>query len=71
MSVNELLPISQATRLFPGSPHVQTIRRWASEGVRGHKLEVTRVGAKIYVSPEQVERFIAAGNQPQGAMPCT
>lgn len=52
----------QAQRL-PGHPAVSTIWRWAETGIRGVKLEVTRVGWRKYVSDEAIERFLTAINE--------
>jgi len=59
--VQDVVPINRAAALFPGNqPHLATIWRWAQRGVRGIKLETVAIGGRRYVSPEAVERFIAA-----------
>jgi hypothetical protein len=37
--------------------HVATVRRWASKGLRGHKLETVRCGAGLYTSGPALARF--------------
>jgi len=46
-------------------PHLATIWRWASAGVRGVVLETGRIGGKRVTSAEAVRRFLArlAGEQ--------
>ena len=38
-------------------PHVATLYRWASRGVRGVKLETIRVGGTLCTSIEALQRF--------------
>ncbi|MCC7350038.1 MAG: DUF1580 domain-containing protein [Phycisphaerales bacterium] len=46
-------------------PHLATVWRWASAGVRGVVLETGRIGGKRVTSAEAVRRFLArlAGDQ--------
>src|SRR5688572_16010703 len=43
-------------------PHVGTIRRWAKDGTRGHKLETTFLGNRLMTSRQALARFLAAIN---------
>ncbi len=60
ISEESLLPILEAVGLFPGRPHVATLWRWISKGVRGVKLETIVSGGRRFTSHEAVNRFIAA-----------
>ena len=50
-------------------PHVATAHRWASRGVKGVRLNTTKIGGRTYVSREQLDAFLAALNSPAGARP--
>ena len=41
---------------------MSTVRRWATRGVRGHKLECLYIGGRVYVTREAFERFIFSIN---------
>lgn len=61
---DELFPMTQAPRHFPGpapKPHVSTFVRWAMRGVgRGRvKLETVMIGGRRYTSRAALIRFIA------------
>lgn len=69
-----LLPLSLGRTLFPPSPSgkpvsVATLRRWHAKGVRGVKLQLERVGGRLFVSRDEAERFIAACNGRSVAKP--
>jgi hypothetical protein len=59
LRAEELLSFGDATKALPGRPHISSIYRWASRGVRGAKLESVLVGGRRYTSVEAVERFCA------------
>ena len=48
--------------------HKTTVQRWASHGIRGVRLEVTRVGGRCLTSHEAVTRFLQSVNAKAGAM---
>ncbi len=50
--------LSQAASRLPGRPHVSTLHRWTTKGVRGVKLETTRVGSRVFVTQEAIQRFL-------------
>lgn len=59
----EILALSAASREIPGRPHPSTLFRWATgTGCNGHKLEVIRVGRRLFTSREAIARFLAACN---------
>lgn len=43
-------------------PHLATLRRWATRGCRGHKLESMFVGNRMMTSRQATARFLAAIN---------
>ena len=50
----------EATKLLPGRPHPNTLRRWASEGCDGTRLRTWKVGGRRVTSKEALEEFILA-----------
>jgi hypothetical protein len=64
----ELLTLSQAARSRPGSrngrpTHPSTPYRWAVRGIRGHRLEVVRIGGTLYTSRQALQRFVERLNE--------
>lgn len=66
MSAHErLLTLSQAAKTLPcrrgdRPTHPSTLFRWATDGLRGVKLEVVQVGGTKCTSREALARFFAA-----------
>ena len=60
ISTEDLVSLSSAAKLLPGRPHISSIFRWVSRGVRGNRLETWLIGGRRYTSREALERFIAA-----------
>lgn len=54
--------LKRAAKRIPGNPHFTTVFRWTKKGVRGVRLEATRVGGRWYTSDEAVDRFLARLN---------
>jgi len=57
-----LVTLSEAARGLPGRRqgkriHPSTVYRWAVRGIRGHRLEVVRIGGTVYTSCEALQRF--------------
>lgn len=60
IETDELLSISQAAKLIPGRPCLETIWRWRTKGVRGHRLECVCVGGRrFFTTRAAIEEFIA------------
>lgn len=63
-----LLTLRQAARRFPGGHpdhpgrglHVNTLRRWARDGIAGVRLRTVSRGGRVYTSIEELARFDAA-----------
>ena len=56
----QLLTLSQAAKLLPGTPHVSTLWRWVQHGCRGVKLESLALAGRRFTSREALDRFAAA-----------
>jgi hypothetical protein len=63
--LENLVPLEQARDFFPGSPHLSTLRRWYTNGVRGRKLPIRWIGGRIYVHRDEAAQFIGAAPQPR------
>ena len=50
-------------------PHLATIHRWILRGVGGHVLPSFVVGARRYVRPSDLDKFMAALNGQQAVEP--
>lgn len=58
----QLVPLAQATRWVPSRrgdapTHASTLFRWATEGLRGVRLETLQVGGSRCTSREALHRF--------------
>ena len=56
----DLDAFGRAAKRAPGQPHVATLHRWRTRGVRGVRLEAVRVGGRWHTSQAAIERFIIA-----------
>jgi len=61
-TLDKLLTCAAASRLLPGRPHPSTIWRWARRGLRARDgriihLEHVRLGSRVYVTVQALERF--------------
>lgn len=64
LEAEQVLSFKQAAELVPWpdgrKPSHETIRRWASRGVRGHKLESVLIGGRRVTTLEAIQRFLAS-----------
>jgi hypothetical protein len=75
LSTETLKSLSEAAKLLPRRrrgkrPHPSTLHRWATNGLRGEKLEVLRVGGTICTSEQALCRFferLTKGDRTLGA----
>lgn len=58
-----LITLTEAARSLPNKPHVATLYRWMSRGVRGIRLRTFLVGGRRYTSREALDEFINAASQ--------
>lgn len=57
-----LIDLSEAAKRLPNRPHTSTLWRWARKGVRSRaggrvRLEVRRLGGKLFTTAEALDRF--------------
>jgi uncharacterized protein DUF1580 len=68
----EVLTFRHAVRRLPRRrsgrhPHPATLYRWATEGLRGVRLETIQVGGTLCTSIEALQRFFEElGKEPRG-----
>ena len=55
-----LITLTQASNRLPTRPHVSTIWRWYTRGVRGVRLETIVIAGRRLTSIEALDRFAAA-----------
>lgn len=55
-----LISLSQATRELPHRPHISTVWRWCTRGVRGIRLETVVIAGRRFTSREALQRFTTA-----------
>lgn len=55
-----ILTLAQAAQHIPSRPHISTLHRWRTRGVRGIRLETILLGGKRATSIEALNRFYAA-----------
>ena len=66
MQTSDLIPIAEAAKRLPGRPHVSTLHRWSQRGCKGVKLQITRVGSRIFTTEEALQRFIDQCSESDG-----
>lgn len=53
-----LLTIREVAKSLPTKPHIATIWRWIQRGIKGHRLQVTRIGGRTLVSRADLDAFL-------------
>jgi len=53
------ISISTATKIFPRRVTEKTLRRWATNGLRGHVLPTIAKGDDLFTTHDAVEDFIS------------
>ena len=64
---NDYLTLSQAAKTLPGRPHVSTLWRWATRGVRDRKLQTVLRGGRRFTRSLWLDDFLV----PQDDAPAT
>jgi hypothetical protein len=59
---DQLLSIRDVSETLPNRPHISTVWRWITRGIRGVKLESTLIGGTRYTSHGALEQFFADSN---------
>ncbi len=59
---DEVITLREAAKMLPKrrrgrKPHVATLHRWASRGLRGIKLETIQIGGTLCTSPKAMQEF--------------
>ncbi|WP_425400175.1 DUF1580 domain-containing protein [Aeoliella sp.] len=62
------LSVADAAKRFPGSPHVNSVRRWMQVGCRGVKLRSIRFGGKRLTTTQWCDEFDQAVRQADSAV---
>lgn len=57
---DRLIPLAEAAKRLPGRPHVSTLHRWRTRGVRGIRLRTMKIGGRRVVALSDLEDFVAA-----------
>jgi len=57
IETENLITLTQATKILPGRPNVSTVWRWATHGCRGIQLETMKIGGRTFTSREALQRF--------------
>lgn len=45
-------------------PHRATLLRWATRGVKGHRLQAERLAGRWYTTPRAIEEFLRQASRP-------
>lgn len=63
----DLLSVAEAAKRFPKidgcHPSPKVVRRWAQRGIGGIRLESQRVGKRIVIAPDAIDRFLEELNE--------
>lgn len=64
----EYLSLSKSSDLFPGRPHVSTLRRYVTRGLNGSTLRVVRSAGNLWTTAEWIREFLVETNQEKKPM---
>lgn len=64
-TLKDAISLSQAVDFVPRRPHVATVWRWATKGVRGVRLATVIIGGRRMVTPAALEDFLQRLNADQ------
>ena len=65
----DVFRITDAPRVIPSHPTMAQVRSWIYRGVRGHRLEIVKVGGVCCTSREAVARFCESVTTPAAPTP--
>lgn len=57
---DSLLPLSTLVRHLPNAPSPATLWRWHKRGILGIRLEIIRIGGRVYSTDAALADFIRA-----------
>jgi hypothetical protein len=69
VALQDALSFAQAADFVPGRPHVATVWRWATHGVRGIRLQSWSIGGRRFTTTAALEEFLRALNSPERSAP--
>jgi len=69
MTISEYITLAEATKVIPGRPHINTVRRWCDRGFNGVILESWRCGNRRLTSIPAIDEFMKATTGIQGSGP--
>ncbi len=55
--LSQYIPLLELAKQLPQRPHLATLYRWATRGIRGVKLKTYKVGRVRCTTREDAERF--------------
>jgi hypothetical protein len=55
----QCLTLTEVSKHLPGRPHISTIHRWRTKGLKGVRLRTFRVGGRRVTTVSDLEEFIA------------
>lgn len=70
---DQLITLRDAAKQIPGkSLHYETVRRWATIGIRGQRLETVRIGGRVCTTMNAIRDFVTLLSAPAAvAIPVT
>lgn len=69
VALQDAVSLARAAELLPSKPHVATVWRWATRGVKGVRLQTWTVGGRRFTTIPALEQFLRALNTPDIANP--
>jgi hypothetical protein len=67
--LNEFLPLADIAKQLPNRPHLATIYRWTTRGIRGVKLRTYKVGRTRCTTHADLLQFMSAAADDVGELP--
>ena len=64
-----LIPLSEIAKQLPQRPSPASLWRWHSKGINGIRLEVIRVGGRLYTTARAWRTFVEHTTRPDVAAP--
>lgn len=61
-ALQDAVSLAQAAELLPAKPHVATVWRWATHGIRGVRLQTWTVGGRRFTTIPALEQFLQVLN---------
>jgi hypothetical protein len=69
ISLNEFLPLADIAKQLPNRPHLATLYRWVTRGIRGVKLRSYKVGRTRCTTHADLLQFMSAAANDVGELP--